>query len=472
MKKFIVFVVVLALLAPSLVMAATEFSLGGFIKMDMMWDSDNGVGHTINAPPARNNDPNRKHGRLKFTAQYSRFNFTIKGPDLWGAHTTGFLEMDFDSSERPIVNTSFTASNSFTPRLRQAMFRFNWPTSELMLGQYWSMFCEYPAEPAEDTALTMTGNPTNRLAQVRFTQKFMSDWTVAALIGDPTQALLGASTTVPSLYNLNINNGQSAESPRVEGKIRYAHDLWGKAAYYGKPTPFTIQFTGGWQRNVLRQSNFAANAFGEQNSVAATINVNNQYLNPWLAMGSLFLPVIPTQSANLAGTASILTQWWIGQGVDTFGFNGVGSNLYRFNNNWWGQSNRDAQLLKKFGGFVQGQYYFTNQWYANAIYAVSKAYGVDQSRFLMPSGLGGNQFSEIAYTSLNEAKTIQQVDLTLWYRPIQAIKFGLQYSYVAANYFQIAGGAAATAAPWLGTVNHATNFGDMHRVEFVGYFYF
>ena len=55
-------------------------------------------------------------------------------------------------------------------------------------------------------------------------------------------------------------------------------------------------------------------------------------------MGSLFIPVIPTQSANLAGTASILTQWWIGQGVEAFGFAGVASNLYNFNNNWCGQS--------------------------------------------------------------------------------------------------------------------------------------
>ena len=136
--------------------------------------------------PARNNDPNAKHGRLKFTAQGSRFNFTIKGPDLWGAKTSGFIEMDFDTAEgadcqlRPL-----RSSNSYTPRLRHAMFRFNWPTSELLFGQYFSMFCEWYAESAEDGPLQMTGTPTARMAQVRFTQKFMEDWTVAGLIGDP-----------------------------------------------------------------------------------------------------------------------------------------------------------------------------------------------------------------------------------------------------------------------------------------------
>ena len=42
-------------------------------------------------------------------------------------------------------------------------------------------------------------------------------------------------------------------------------------------------------------------------------------------------------------------------------------------------------LLKKFGGFVEGQYYFTNQWFFNALYAFSKAYGV--SRSLSPFGI-------------------------------------------------------------------------------------
>ena len=48
MKKFIIFGVVLALLVPAMAMAATEFSLGGFIKLDAMWDSDGNVGKNMN----------------------------------------------------------------------------------------------------------------------------------------------------------------------------------------------------------------------------------------------------------------------------------------------------------------------------------------------------------------------------------------------------------------------------------------
>ena len=129
-------------------------------------------------------------------------------------------------------------------------------------------------------------------------------------------------------------------------------------------------------------------AFGEQGISAAGgyRPLRTQYVNPWLAMGSLFIPVIPTQSANLAGTASILTQWWIGQGVEAFGFAGVAGNMYRFNShevNPARHSITTSNLLNKFGGFVEGQYYFNNQWFVNALYAVSKAFGVSRARFIL-----------------------------------------------------------------------------------------
>ncbi|MBM4302346.1 MAG: hypothetical protein FJ121_12625 [Deltaproteobacteria bacterium] len=483
MKKIIVFAVVLALLVPAAAFAATEFSLGGFIKLDAMWDSDSSVHKNLFRPPARNNDSNVKHGRLMFTAQGSRFSFTIKGPDLWSAKTSGFLEMDFDAAQEGVNSIAFGgASRSYTPRLRHAMFRFNWPTSELLFGQFWSMFCEWYAESAEDGPLMMTGTPTARLAQVRFTQKFMSDWTVAALIGDPNQATLPAT----AYYNVPenaINNGRAAESPQVQGKVQYQHDFWGKAAYYGRPIPFTAQVVAGWQRNVLRQQNFALNTLGTninsvgavvENALSANANFNsqNQYLNPWMVMGSLFIPVIPTHTANLAGTASILTQWWIGQGVEVFGFSGVASNLYKFNNNLNQKWTYDAYLLKKFGGFVEGQYYFNNQWFVNALYAVSKAYGVSRARYNWIAGING--LNSMEWGMGDNAHTIQQASVTLWYRPIQAFKFGLQYSYAAAHYYQYilptARPALVPAAP-ANTVNRS-NFGDSHRVEFVGFFYF
>jgi hypothetical protein len=364
------------------------------------------------------------------------------------------------------------------------------------------MFCEYYAESAEDGPLQMTGTPTARNAQVRFTQRF-SDFTLAASISDPNQARLPGSGTAPYATGFNtavgggtvgsafpyINNGQSAETPQLQAKVSYAHDFWGKAAYYGKPTPFTVQFVGGWQRNVMRPQALGASTYGDlgASAVPASSVNRNYYVNPWLAMGSLFVPVIPTQSANLAGTASILTQWWIGQGVEAFGFSGVAGNKYSFSpllqpNGFVSLANYEPSLLNKFGGFVEGQYYFNNQWFINGLYAFSKAYGVNRSVYQGVTATGtmanftGAAFTYYGdgFTNANEAQTIQQFSATLWYRPIQAIKFGLQYSYMAAHYFQQnttpqTGFAAGTANSGGGS---SSNFGNNSRVEFVGFFYF
>jgi hypothetical protein len=462
-KKIMILAIIVVLIAPAVAFAKVEFSLGGFVKLQSYWDSTQNS-KNLNLPPARNNDNSFHHGKMHFTSQGSRINFTIKGPTFYGAQTMGFIEFDFNGGgEAGIANAAGSPSQSYSPALRHAMFRFNWPTSELLFGKYWSMFCDWYAEVAEDGPLQMTGTPTARLAQVRFTQTFLSDWTVAGLIGNPNQAALntGAAT---GPYNTVINNGQSAEVPQLQGKIRYARDFWGKAAYYGKPIPFTVQLVGGWQRNVMRNNfpgGFVASGFGEQAAVTGTIVNRNQYVNPWLAMGSIFIPVIPTHSANLAGTASILTQWWVGQGVEAFGFCGTSGAKYRFDGFFPNILLYDAELLNKFGGFVEGQYYFNNQWFINALYSVSKAFNVSRAQWLNTANIAGR---EMGFNNANEPQTIQQAIVTLWYRPIQAIKLGLQYSYIAASYFQM------NTTP-LNSAN-SSSFGDGHRVEFVGFFYF
>ena len=97
MKRILIFAVVLSLLVPAAAFAATEFSLGGYIELDSYWDSTNNS-ESMNGAVGRNNDPSFHHGNMRFTAMDSRFNFTIKGPDVLGAKLTGFIEMDFQST--------------------------------------------------------------------------------------------------------------------------------------------------------------------------------------------------------------------------------------------------------------------------------------------------------------------------------------------------------------------------------------
>ena len=92
-----------------------------------------------------------------------------------------------------------------------------------------------------------------------------------------------------------------------------------------------------------------------------------------MVQGNLFIPVLPTYSNNLAGTASLSAQWFIGQGVSAFG-DGRDSD-----NSWFDFSGTqcdldqfiyDRKLMNQFGGYVQGQYWFTNQWFMNVAWGL------------------------------------------------------------------------------------------------------
>ena len=191
--------------------------------------------------------------------------------------------------------------------------------------------------------------------------------------------------------------------------------------------------------------------------------------------GTLFIPVLPTYSANLAGTASLTAQWWIGQGVSFVG-------AARDNDNSWldfaGGNGRgiafyNRRLTNQFGGYLQGQYWFTNQWYMNLAWGMSRDYGFDQG--LDPNAVSGNNRAGFKYASNNDQlKMWQEFDLTLWYRPIEALKFGLQYAYERSDFLQKINNPVVGAAgqgqgqPAAG----ATNYGDSHRVQFVAFMFF
>jgi hypothetical protein len=483
-RTFLILALVAALALPTAAMAAAEFSLGGFIKLDAFWDSTQ-EGKNMNAAIVRNNNTaptaaslgNRsefQHGKVRFTSQGSRFNFTIKGPKLWGATTTGFIEMDFDSFEEGAVSSyaagaavtqrggGTTTSNSYTPRLRHAMFRLNWPETELLFGQYWPFMAQWYPEVAQDGPMMMTGTPTARIPQIRLTQKFLGVWQVGALVGS-ANAITGSET-----YSLTDRaGGDSTEAPQVQVQAQFAQDLWGKAAWYGKPTPFTAQVNFGWQRSITQGEELARTLLvtGQSNYSTVAARTRHEYQDPWMAQANLFIPLIPTHSANLAGTAALQTTWWMGQGVEAFGMATFGSQLYRYSGrDNLGRLFYEVDLMSRWGGQVQAQYYFTNQWFLTGAWGFSKAFNVGA---FQTSGQAATDLVTNGMANAFAADAVnyhQEYNLCLWYRPITAFKFGLQYAYNRTNYFQ---GVGQTVSQ-----DNFTKYGEAHRVEFVGLFFF
>ncbi|MBW2134788.1 MAG: hypothetical protein JRG72_06075 [Deltaproteobacteria bacterium] len=451
-KKLIITLALLSLVLVPLAAQAVElFKLGGYVKMEMVWDSTDVDKNLLRFPNInRNNTLVNHHGRLKFTAQNTRMNFLMKGPEVFGAKTTGFIEWDFEANGDNRHNEML--------RIRHAMFRLNWPETELMLGKYWSMLTEEIPETLNFGACTSAGAPFLRTPQIRLTQKFLGDWTAAVAIAEPVDGRWNGDEPAR-----NGNTGESSETPQVNAKIKYSKDLWGKAAYWGKPRPFSARVAFSWQRNRYNGNwAFAGRTWGQNNYAAvAGRQRDQQYLDKWLVEGSLFIPIIPTYTKNLAGTLSLLTQWWWGAGMDMWLEDSNRTSTYMVFQGFnpaTGTFDYDREAQRRWGGFAQLTYYFTNQWFVNAVYGINRAYGI--SNETDPNAPGGYKFATVVGNA-DPVKTNQHYYLALYYRPVQALKFGLEYTYVRTDYYQIT------------TVqSERSDWGDNHRLMFGGFFFF
>lgn len=138
----------LILMAAALPMAVnaanTEFSFGGFIKMDAMLSSysdgnvNDGLGREFYVPSTIQPGVEPDTTELDMTARTSRFNFktvTDVGNDK---SVTTFIELDFEGAGGNEV-----VSNSYGPRLRHAFIKYD----GLLVGQTWSNFMNVGALP-------------------------------------------------------------------------------------------------------------------------------------------------------------------------------------------------------------------------------------------------------------------------------------------------------------------------------------
>jgi hypothetical protein len=476
MKKTIAFLTLLALVAiPVSAMAAKtgDFELGGYIRLHTRWDSTSSVNSNMGIVANRNNAARpANEGRMYFTAQDTRFNFTIKGPEVWGAKTQGFIEMDFAGVQDPQV----TVTNSLNPRLRHAWFRMDWPGGwQLLMGQYWGVFCNFWPDTIQSGPLFAHGMSTQRLAQIRVTYK-TAPWTFAAFAGAQNDEV-NENRVVPFndpfgwpwLPGTQNFVGQRAIMPQFGVQVEYEQDLWGKAAFFSRPRGFTANVSFGIQRTKFDGGGIAAATWG-QNQYGA-IGFNNEYqqgtiVTPWKVQASMFIPILPTHTQDLTGTASLQLQFYIGQGLRAFGNEWAGSDSYfrfdSFDNNGWPVYNRKP--TQRYGGYAQAQYYINNEWYLSYVYGFAKAYGVTQAR----NPLLATVFNPDGYVYASTGdlmRDTQEHNVSLFYRPNANFKFGLGYAYLNTNYFQITRGPGNLGS-------YATRRGDNHRVQFAGWFFF
>ena len=149
-------------------------SFSGFVKTDINYDSRQTVnireGHFLLYPENLKPDLNGKDINAKdhfgILSIQTRITGKITGPDVLKAKTSALLEADFFGNE----NSSFSDVNGF--RLRHAIIKLNWLTTELLVGQYWHPL--FVPECFPDVISFNTGapfQPFSRNPQIRLSQK-------------------------------------------------------------------------------------------------------------------------------------------------------------------------------------------------------------------------------------------------------------------------------------------------------------
>ncbi|MBM4286619.1 MAG: hypothetical protein FJ135_00470 [Deltaproteobacteria bacterium] len=529
MKKICLLTLAVAMLfcVPLTAHGKADFELGGYIRMDAIWNSHAGAGHALATFLGRDNVANNNHGRFAMNANATRFNLTMKGPEVWGGKVTGFIEVDFDGGDPAFAQarnaagdvTSYiradgSSFNQAKLRLRHAMFKMAWPDREIILGQFWSVNSELIPETADSGGYCLYGATQLRNPQVRYTQKFLDYFSTSLAISHPISGRWG--------LNLDATNpleGETSETPMLEAKFRYEQDLYGKAAWYGKPRPFYVGIGMGYLRtrntpqrfvnsrsqnyivdptiptppgtqamvpvagtavatnnfNTLGNSNFQNPNIATPGAFLApvgplaqnitnnlTMNARNmRYHDHWLFLIENFTPIIPTVTQNLAGSLGLAHQWWVGQGLSAWRLDMPGADRYfNFAQLTPGVANSfdyDMTFIKRYGGWAQLQYYFTNEIFTNVNFGFEKAFGFDGSRNIAAPG-GFNYANPVGNDPVSST---WRVGVTQWYRPVAALKFGLQYTYLQTRYFQYT---------TVGTTR--TNSGGNHSLMATGYFFF
>jgi hypothetical protein len=496
MKKLIGLLTLLALLAvPVVAMAvpAADWELVGYTKLEMWWDSAQ-VNKNLSGPLLRSNTAiPQETGKFRATAQSSRFGLKINGPEVLGAKTQGYIEIDFD----PTQDQRQSASNSWTPRLRHAWFRMDWPGGwQLLMGQYWGVFCDFYPETINDGPFQYHGMSTQRIPQARLTYK-TGPWTFAGLVAVPYDPSGDNQTSSSSTFNLTGSNpsssigaywGMNSVLPQFQGQVIYENDLYGKAAFAGRPRGFVADFGAGIQNLTYRggllngavtwgQNHYDAIGVGE----LTAMQKNTQVLTPWVVQGTLFIPILVTHNNNLAGTASVTIQGQIGAGFSFWG-NGIDAEntFFKFDSPQFarevnGESaevlNYRRYLVPKYGGYLQGQYYFTNEWYVSAVYGFDKAYGLTRATngFLVTAN---NPAGDTFATLTDQSNFTQEIQANLFWTPSKNLKFGLGYSWMQTVYPQFTQNTSVLSTANAPGTSKITRSGTNNSIRFGGWFFF
>lgn len=249
---------------------AFRFSFHGYVHAEMFYDNRQMVaareGNAPLFPQAVNRDAegNDLNGSSSFTFSLisSRFSAGIVGPEMLGAVSSAFLEVDF-------LGTNASTFNLL--RMRHAYMKLNWARSEFLAGQYWHpMFVTLCFPGVIQFGAGVPYHVLNRSPQLRFTHQAGPLRLAAMLVSQNDFSSLGP-LGMSSTYIRNSGR------PEVFGQAIYEKGLFlaGASAGYKTIRPRTTTSAGYRTNETL--STFSGNIFTRLSLPKLTVKMQAIY---------------------------------------------------------------------------------------------------------------------------------------------------------------------------------------------------
>jgi len=283
---------------------AFTFALKGFVSMSAAWQNggyflSEGQQSLSATTPA---SPFIDKNSLTFDVRQSRFNFSVKGPQvLHGATPSAVLELDFFQG--------FGGGNfgdvSLLNRMRTAYSELSWAngTQRVQLGQQNDLIFAMAPTSLSHIGFPLgyfTGNlgwrrpgifgfhnfAVNKDAKVEVAWEVgRSQWADAAATigGASVDPALGGTTAAGGSQALGISRGEASGLPAVEGRVTFTwgklFNVWG-AAHYNQ-----VDLTG---------------VGGVSNAAPRTLNVNSYHVGAKLVYAGLTLAATGFTGQNVS----------------------------------------------------------------------------------------------------------------------------------------------------------------------------
>ena len=214
-----------------------DVSVYGFVRTDYIWDTRRSAQvreYNLNLYPLdeqldANGDDLNDAGANNFLSIVSRLGVKAKGPDVWGAKTTGVLEGDFFGNTEASIGLF---------RLRHAYANLEWEKTTLTLGQTW--YPTFIPEVFPGVANFSTGimfNPFGWVSQARIKQNLTKELSFAFTAYKEREFTTATATG-------GTQNSASFNSllPTLHGQFQFKNKNWiaGLGFEYKSLQPLTV----------------------------------------------------------------------------------------------------------------------------------------------------------------------------------------------------------------------------------------